>query len=597
MSSVVSDYAALWLQGLMRHVPEGVVVFNRCGHIETCNNSFAAIIGTQPEDLSGLDLTRLPDRRVVEAVKACLQGKSRHFEMDYTSASAYKTTPISLALTPTFTDDGVLLGGIGIIKDLTHSREVNRLAERQLAFEHLVAQISKSLMSAKSDQVDRLIDAALAKLGEFFAVDRCYVFQYHPDGVHLSNTHEWCANAIQPMMIQLQDLSKASFPWLIERLEQNLVIHLPSVAQMSDEQADERAYLQAQGIQSLLIIAMVEHGQITGFLGIDSVRRAHAWSQDKIILLQVAAETFSNAFSRRNYEKALHRLNQQYQNFTAQVPLGLYIFRLTALDEKRFDYCNNLFLAFNGVESLGEVLDFKHLHPDDRDGFIEQQHQAWLKKSAFVWEGRFILDGETRWMRVEDGTPRQTQAGDWVWNGFQQDITERKQLEQKLKDLATIDDMTGLWNRRYFMHAGELEFERAQRYDEVFSVLMIDADRFKGVNDQYGHAGGDAVLINLARVMQARVRKVDVVGRLGGEEFAVLLPKTPAYEAGLLAERIREAIAQTPTAYDHQIIPLTVSIGVASYQAGDTHLDQAILRADKALYQAKSEGRNRVISA
>jgi diguanylate cyclase (GGDEF)-like protein/PAS domain S-box-containing protein len=592
----VSDNAFLWLEGVMYHMSEGVFLFDAAGQIVQCNHAFAAIIGTRTVDLFGLDLTRLSDRRVAEAVKQCLQGKMRLLEIDYTSLSAYKTTPVRLTLTPSYRQDGHLLGGVGIVKDLTRSREVNRLAERQLAFEHLVADISKSLMSAKQEKVDALIDDALAKLGQFFAVDRCYVFQFHPDGRHFSNTHEWCAPQIKPMMIQLQDLDKADFPWLIGQLEQQQVIHLPCVAQMGPSQREERAYLEAQGIQSLLIIAMVEHNQITGFIGIDSVRRAHAWPEDKIILLQVAAETFSNAFSRRNYEKALQRLNQQYQNFAEQVPLGLYIFRLTALEQKRFDYCNRLFLTLNGVENLSQVLAFEHVHPDDAQAFVQLQQQAWSDKTAFVWEGRFVLNGETRWMRIEDGEPHQTRSGDWVWNGFQQDITERKLLEQKLQELATIDDMTGLWNRRYFMHAGDLEFERAQRYQEVFSVLMVDADRFKHINDVFGHAAGDAVLAHLAQVMQAAVRKVDVVGRLGGEEFAVLLPKTGAKEAALLAERLREAVAGSSTDYDGQNLTLTVSIGVACYHRQDSHFEQSLLRADKGLYQAKADGRNRVVS-
>ncbi|MFA6700799.1 MAG: diguanylate cyclase [Thiomicrospira sp.] len=597
MSTQLSDKAFLWLEGVMHHMTEGVFLFNALGQIQHCNHAFAAIIGTRTIDLIGLDLTRLSDRRVTEAVKQCLQGKMRLLEIDYTSLSAYKTTPVRLTLSPCYSEQGELLGGVGIVKDLTRSREVNRLAQRQLAFEHLVADISKSLMSAKQDKIDVLIDDALAKLGQFFAVDRCYVFQYHPDGRHFSNTHEWCAPDIKPMIIQLQDLDKADFPWLIGQLEQNQVIHLPCVAQMGQPQSDERAYLEAQGIQSLLIIAMVEHNQITGFIGIDSVRRAHAWPEDKIILLQVAAETFSNAFSRRNYEKALQRLNQQYQNFAAQVPLGLYIFRLTALGEKRFDYCNALFLTLNGVDSAGDVLAFKHVHPDDADDFLRLQQQAWLDKTAFVWEGRFVLDGEIRWMRIEDGEPHQTRTGDWVWNGFQQDITERKQLEHRLQELATRDELSGLWNRRYFMHAGDLEFQRAQRYSEVFSVLMVDADRFKHINDAFGHAAGDAVLVHLAQVMQAVVRKVDVVGRLGGEEFAVLLPKTGVKEAALLAERLREAVARSMTEYEGESLTLTVSIGVACYQAQDSHFEQSLLRADKNLYQAKADGRNCVVAS
>ncbi len=175
------------------------------------------------------------------------------------------------------------------------------------------------------------------------------------------------------------------------------------------------------------------------------------------------------------------------------------------------------------------------------------------------------------------------------------DITESKETEEKLNILATTDSLTGLWNRRHFMQVAEKEMKRARRYDSIFSLLMIDIDRFKNVNDNYGHSAGDRVLIELAKTIKSRLRGIDVVARLGGEEFGVLLPETGANGAFNLAEDIRTEIAATPVIVDDKEISYTVSIGVTAFHQGLTNIDSMLKNADQALYRAKDQGRNRTV--
>jgi diguanylate cyclase (GGDEF)-like protein len=176
------------------------------------------------------------------------------------------------------------------------------------------------------------------------------------------------------------------------------------------------------------------------------------------------------------------------------------------------------------------------------------------------------------------------------------DITERKRMDAELLMLATTDFLTGLPNRREFMARLDDELARLQRnMDECAAVLMLDIDHFKHVNDRHGHAAGDAVLRHLAGLMRAGQRKIDKLGRVGGEEFAVLLPGASADAAAIYAERLRQNVADTPLEVDGQTIEVTVSIGIASILAGDTTADASMIRADKALYSAKESGRNRVV--
>ncbi len=175
------------------------------------------------------------------------------------------------------------------------------------------------------------------------------------------------------------------------------------------------------------------------------------------------------------------------------------------------------------------------------------------------------------------------------------DISARKAMEAELTRLATTDVLTGVANRRYFMVQAETELARVQRFGEAAVVMMLDLDHFKKVNDTYGHAVGDAVLVTFAGIMRGGVRKVDYLGRLGGEEFAILLPGISLEDAGRLAERLGKATAiQTVTAGGHAI-SVTVSIGIAQMQATDGSPDQALARADAALYRAKAAGRNCVM--
>ncbi|MBF0482019.1 MAG: CHASE domain-containing protein [Desulfovibrionaceae bacterium] len=174
------------------------------------------------------------------------------------------------------------------------------------------------------------------------------------------------------------------------------------------------------------------------------------------------------------------------------------------------------------------------------------------------------------------------------------DVTELKQMEAKLQELATLDSLTGLNNRRHFLELGGLLFETALRYGSPLAVVMFDIDHFKEVNDFYGHEAGDAVLKDLSRTTLASFRSADVLGRLGGEEFAVVMPETDNDEAVSAAERFRAAVEAAVVWYEGESLSITVSCGVALLGAHDFTLEGLLKKADMALYKAKKQGRNRV---
>jgi diguanylate cyclase (GGDEF)-like protein len=171
---------------------------------------------------------------------------------------------------------------------------------------------------------------------------------------------------------------------------------------------------------------------------------------------------------------------------------------------------------------------------------------------------------------------------------------ELSEANEKLEKLASIDSLTGILNRRCFMEMAQMERERAGRYHRQLSVLLIDLDRFKSVNDNHGHAAGDTVIRQAVERAASALRTNDCIARYGGEELVVLLPEAGLDMAARVAERIRRAIGSTPIPHENVDIPLTVSIGVAQWGGEPESLDQLLDRADQALYAAKQGGRDRV---
>jgi diguanylate cyclase (GGDEF)-like protein len=166
---------------------------------------------------------------------------------------------------------------------------------------------------------------------------------------------------------------------------------------------------------------------------------------------------------------------------------------------------------------------------------------------------------------------------------------------QHAKLLAETDELTGLFNTRGFAIAANRLFGQAQRYGRPASVLMVDCDNLKTVNDTHGHDAGSRLLRQIANAVQVELRATDVPARYGGDEFIVLLPETPPKGAGDVAERIRNAINARPLAINGQNVFASVSIGIACYPEDGRTLDALAARADRALYQAKQEGRNKVV--
>jgi diguanylate cyclase (GGDEF)-like protein len=175
-------------------------------------------------------------------------------------------------------------------------------------------------------------------------------------------------------------------------------------------------------------------------------------------------------------------------------------------------------------------------------------------------------------------------------------IEDLEKTNKKLKDLAVIDPLTSLFNRRGMQELLEDEVSRFNRNSKVFSLILIDIDKFKKINDSLGHEGGDHALVQVSSFLQKITRRHDKICRWGGEEFLLLLPETNLEGANVLAKKIRSGLESASFSFEKAEFSLTVSIGVSVYDHRDLSLKTCIKNADDGLYQAKAEGRNRIVS-
>ena len=174
------------------------------------------------------------------------------------------------------------------------------------------------------------------------------------------------------------------------------------------------------------------------------------------------------------------------------------------------------------------------------------------------------------------------------------DITEQKRREERLYQRATRDPLTGLFNRGHFTEMATIEIDRARRFAEPLSLAMLDIDHFKKINDTYGHEAGDKAIICLATACARFIRKIDFIGRIGGEEFAILLPRANKEPAVQVMQRLRIMLAEQRVPVLDKNINFTVSMGIATLRPTTKDLAELLRNADAALYKAKREGRNRV---
>ncbi len=270
-------------------------------------------------------------------------------------------------------------------------------------------------------------------------------------------------------------------------------------------------------------------------------------------------------------------------------------------------FCNKAvsqIMGYDGSEALGRTFEENLRHSyatgsgvkaddDDVEGMVKRAKESMKTKGFSTFESDTVGG---KWNQVS-----RLKTSEGYTFLYSTDITKLKSTENSLRDalryvkkLAETDSLTGISNRRHFMESGRVEFERSTRYGHALAVLSLDIDHFKSVNDTYGHQAGDRVLEAICRCCQKVLRNSDIFGRLGGEEFSILLPEADEKGACETAQRVLKAVSELKVEYEEKVITFTTSIGVAQISKNCEDLEMLMKQADEALYQAKHNGRNRL---
>ncbi|PZW57595.1 PAS domain S-box-containing protein/diguanylate cyclase (GGDEF)-like protein [Pseudomonas sp. URMO17WK12:I6] len=297
---------------------------------------------------------------------------------------------------------------------------------------------------------------------------------------------------------------------------------------------------------------------------------------------------------RKRVHEALAARDLLLKKLSAHVPGGIYQFKM------EFDGRFSIIYASDGMREIYELelevllsnaeAVFSRIHPQD-----SRRVRASIQVSAdnlSPWREEYrvqLPERGLRWVRGE-ATPEELPGGGVLWHGYISDISDLKRVEEELRALSVTDSLTGIYNRRYFQERLTTEMARVERGGGELSVIMLDIDHFKRINDQHGHAVGDRVLQAVCERIGRRLRRTDVFCRLGGEEFMVLCPDIDGEQAHVLALELWQGLRSSPI---DEVGIVTASFGIASWRAGEG-ADALLLRADSGVYAAKQAGRDRV---
>ncbi len=477
-------------------------------------------------------------------------------------------------------------------RDITARVLAEQRLRRRLAAEELLASLAPRFVDVSAADLDDALLDALGEIGRFCGVDRAWILRFDRDLGTVHQTHEWCGEGILPQAHELRGLRLADLPSFSEWTEGGDSLIVPSVADMPESQAAERVLLELQDIKSLAAHTILQGGELDGLVGLDAVRGTQAFDRADLWLLAAVAPVFGAAFRRCAAEKALAASEERFRAMIHNATDGVRL-----LDDRlRTVWASPAVASITGHTS--ELVDPDErlglVHPDDRHRVAVAQVEVLDRAGAVTTCSYRCRHADGHWVDIEEVMTNllHDPAVEGVVANMR-DVTADRRHEAELMAQARRDPLTDLPNRRQFDELVDAALARVERTGARLALLYLDLDRFKLVNDSFGHSVGDSLLVQAADRLCVAVRSGDVVARLSGDEFVILCePIDDEGEALSMADRIVAAFRE-PFLVGTGTIYSTASVGVVISRPDASDRPGLLRDADAAMYSAKAAGRNR----
>jgi diguanylate cyclase (GGDEF)-like protein/PAS domain S-box-containing protein len=477
----------------------------------------------------------------------------------------------------------VNLASVAVQKRETSETLVRR--ERTLA---MASQVVLELL--READFDHAMNRVLSIAGQGTDVDRAYVFEVsgrsESNRLCVSLRHEWVRDGIGPQLGN-PELYDVPFSDGFGRWDALFAAGRNVGGDVHDFPPDERAFLEAQQIQSILAVPIVVDNRFWGFIGFDSVRRRKRWSSVEESVLQIISTSIAAALERRASLEKLRLWATAFQSTRDGVVIADTSARIVAVNRA---YTSITGYSESEVVGRNPGLIKSGRHTREFYQTMWGQLVAEGHWQGEIWNRRKNGELYPQWLNIATVSAADRKPTHYV--GVMTDISELKQSEARLEHMAHYDLLTGLPNRTLALLRLERALVRANRHRHGVGVLFIDLDRFKNINDSFGHPVGDQLLRQIAERLNLRVRSEDTLARLGGDEFLLVLEQlSEPEEAGRVAEGLIGLLDKSFILPEGQEVYVGSSVGIAVFPRDGETPTQLIQHADAALYKAKAEGR------